>query len=191
MNLHMPFAVLLFAILLLAGCQNNPRPAVPEHRAMPVLAPADFVGSVQLQQRVTGEYAGKQHKMLCVLEVNSDTLSLAALSPQGIKLFGLQYDGQTLQQSRSRWIPEQLQPIQVLNDIQLALWPAEAIIARLPNGWQLVDKNSERNLFEGGQLRAAVIYTQGKPTAKDGEYQLVNHLYGYRLQVKTLEAVAL
>ncbi|MDM3869847.1 DUF3261 domain-containing protein [Porticoccus sp. W117] len=146
---------------------------------------------MQLQQRVTGEYAGKRHEMLCVLEVNSDTLSLAALSPQGIKLFALQYDGDTVQQNRSRWVPEQLQPVQVLNDIQLALWPAEKIIARLPSDWQLQHSGVERKLFERGRLRATVIYTQGKPLAKDGEYQLVNHLYGYRLQVKTLETATL
>ena len=158
---------------------------------MPLLAIHDFGAAVQLQQRVVGEYNGKQHNMLCALELHPRHINLVGLSAQGIKLFSLQYGSGDLEQSRSAWIPEQLQPVQVLSDIQLALWPPRQVADELPAPWRLIWTDKQRQLFYRDQLYAVVTYQGVDPLETGGQFQLVNHHYHYSLQVQTVEAAAL
>lgn len=174
--------------LLLAGCQSRLKPSIVGD-TMPLLAVHDFGASMQIQQRVMGEYSGSHHEMLCVLELHSDRVSLVGLSNQGLKLFSLQYDGHNLVRKKSRLVPNQLRPQQILADIQLALWPKEEIQRQLDQPWQLQYRPRLRELFYQGNLAAVVRYEADDPL--QGQFTLTNYRYGYSLVVQTLVVVAL
>lgn len=172
----------------LVGCHSQSTRPV-DVIAMPLLAVHDFGRSLQLQQRVSGEYPGGRHELLCVLELHRNRVSLVGLSPQGLKLFTLQYDGNTLVIDKSPLVPKQLQPQQVLADIQLALWPEQAIKNHLDRPWRVQQDSRVRELFYENNLAAAVRYEMDDPM--QGAFTLTNHNYGYSLRVETLEIIVL
>ncbi|MEG3001142.1 MAG: DUF3261 domain-containing protein [Comamonas sp.] len=109
-----------------------------------------------MQQQLTVQPpSGSAQALDALLEVDGQTVRLA-LFHLGQRMGALSWDGQQLQTQLSRWWPAQLPPAQVLNDMQLALWPVSAIAQALPAGWQVQDGAQGRRLSYQGQLRVEV-----------------------------------
>jgi hypothetical protein len=147
----------------LAGCSTAPEARAPQGDAAPprlALPPAALGCELALQQHLVVQAPGQPAQELdALLEVDAQTVRLA-LVHLGQRVGVIVWDGQQLQAELSRWWPAQLAPAQVLGDMQLALWPVDAIARDLPASWMLQEvgtpSGSARRLSHQGQTRVEI-----------------------------------
>ena len=70
-----------------------------------------------------------------------------------------------------------------LSDLQLALWPTEAVRAALPAGWTLADSASTRVLSEADTVRTSISYSNTPRWS--GTISLNNQQYDYHLTIRS------
>jgi hypothetical protein len=163
---------------LLAACNSTP-PAQPGRLNLR-LAPAAIGTSIALQQHLKVERTGHTDDLDAALEIDADRVELVGLA-LGQRVLTLNYNGKELTSWRHALLPSQVRAEDVLEDLQLTLWPAEAIRAALPSDWRVEDDGLHRTLYQGDELVATVDYS-GMPRWS-GKTVLENRRYHYRLTV--------
>lgn len=177
-------AAILSAI---AGCTTTPTTAPPARLGLK-LSPASLGQPLSLQQHLTVERAGRTDELDTALEIDADQLTLVGLAV-GQRVMTLQYDGKELKTWRHFMLPAQVRGEDVLEDLQLTLWPAAAIRAALPKDWDLQD--SETGNAAGTAMRRTLSFKQqpvmviAYPTPQrwGGKVVLNNLRYHYRLTI--------
>lgn len=181
---RLPGTVALAVILLVAvGCQQ-PITSDP-NRLHLELSPSSFLQTISLQQNVQVEQGGQTVDFDAVLEVSPTAVTLVGLA-YNQRVFTLRYDGRKLEETRSRMLPRAVQAADVLSDLQLALWPAEAVRAALPAGWKLSDSTGHRELAENDSVRTSITFDSIPRWA--GTITLHNRQYNYRLVIRSAVA---
>lgn len=161
------------------------------------LAPAELRRTLALEQRIVIEARDEKQKLVkrqieTVLEADASTLHVVVLY-MGQTAAVLDWDGTQLREKRSIWWPSDLSSERVLSELQLALWPAEAIRAALPAGWTLKEEGQVRLLQAtwGNTLETVVrIQYQGDSpdiagTSAPPYTELLNLRDGYRLTIRS------
>jgi uncharacterized protein YbdZ (MbtH family) len=170
---------LLLAGMLLAACAT--RPAASAVVLPPLrLAPAALGHEIAEQQRLVFRFGTQVRELDALLEVDAGDVRLAvqAMGRTGVRL---QWDGQELVEQRAAWLPAAVRSERVLDDVQFSLWPADAVRAVLPAGWELVEAGDTRELRRDGQ--AWLVRERTSATT----LQVRNRADGYDL---TIESVA-
>lgn len=160
-------ACLGLALLWLAGCASLDSKTAdrPWRGALP---PAALGCAASVQQRLTVMPPGKAPTELeALLEVDAQILRMAIFHA-GQRMGTLQWDGQQWDVQRSPWWPAQLDPAQVLSDMQLALWPLPALESAVLAPWRLESSASARRLLRAGQEQVVVRYVS--PTMLEISY---------------------
>jgi len=162
--------------LVLLGCVAAP----PAATASPSLrlSPASLGATLALQQQLTVTAAGQTHRLEVLLEADASTVRMAVLS-LGQTAARLEWDGARLTQQRAPWWPGLVTAERILDDLQLTLWPAQAVAAALPPGWTLSDGVGLRVLSRDGQAVVRVRYESRNSS------ELVHLLEGYRVRVES------
>jgi hypothetical protein len=173
-------AALLLAGLVLAGCAAAP-PAAPARLGLK-LAPAALGEAISLQQHLKVERDGRTDELDAALEVDASHLELVGLA-FGQRVLSLHYDGAKLQAWRHPMLPSQVRAEDVLEDLQLTLWPAGAIAQALPAGWRVVDQGLQRTLYLDGAAVATIAYSAMPRWS--GTVVLDNLRYHYRLTIQS------
>jgi hypothetical protein len=171
------------AMVLLGACHAAPAP--PPDRLHIALSPASFAERLSLQQRVHVEQAGREVDFDAVLDIDSTTITLVGMM-MGQRIFTLRYDGSNVTESRSAFLPKEVRAEDVLSDIQLALWPAEAVRSALPAGWSLGDDSTKRVLSQDGIPRTTITYAATPRWT--GVVTLQDEQFGYRLVIRSVAA---
>ena len=135
--------VLGAAAALLAGCASAP-PQGPARLGLR-LAPSALGAAIAIQQHLTVERDGKTNDLDVALEVDADHVGVVGLA-FGQRVLALRFDAAGLTEWRHPMLPAQVRGADVLEDLQLTLWPADAIRLALPPGWQIDDRGQERTL---------------------------------------------
>lgn len=144
------------------------------------LPPATLGRRLAWQQRLRLERDGQSMAPLeALLEVDAQRLQLALLAP-GRTLARLTWDGQDLRSETAAGWPPAVPPERVLSDLQLALWPAQALRQALPAGYRLEDTTGQRVLWQGDE---AVVRVEG---AGSTHIELVHHRLAYRLRIDSV-----
>lgn len=167
----------LCAALMLAACAATP-PA-PARLGLR-LAPSTLGEAISVQQHLTVERDGKTNDLDVALEVDANRLSLVGLA-LGMRVLSLDFDGRELTEWRHPMLPSQVRAADVLEDLQLTLWPVERIAQALPLGWQVEERGLRRTLRREGEVVATIDYS-GMPRWQ-GTAVLDNLRYQYRLTV--------
>lgn len=178
--------------IALAGCASAPtasptpaaaeaaRPAVPLLR----LPPASLGRTLHLQQQITVRYPSPQGEqvrdIVALLEADATHTRLAAVAG-GQVLAKLDWDGSDLRVTRAPWAPAELVPERILSEMQLSLWPVEAIRAALPPGWRMETAPGVRRLLAGDEAVAEIRYPDAATT------EFAQRRDGYRLTIRTLQ----
>jgi Protein of unknown function (DUF3261) len=160
--------------------------AVPAHQPARLglkLAPSALGESISLQQHLTVERNGRVDELDAVLEVDSRRLDLVGLV-LGQRVLTLHYDGQILNTWRHPLFPLEVRDEDILEDLQLILWPADAVRQALPGGWRIEEKDSRRTILIG-QMPVTVIDYTGEPRW-NGQIELSNVRYQYRLIIQSV-----
>lgn len=173
--------------LLLSACSTAPSspttPPAPSARLHLQLSPASLGASISLQQHLTVERAGRIDEIDTVLEIEPDHLDLVGLA-FGQRVMSLHYDGKELKTWRHFMLPKEVQGEDVLQDVQLTLWPAAAIRAALPPGWELEENDLQRTLLLDREVIARIDYPDRK--AWGGKVVLTNFRYLYKLTIQSV-----
>jgi len=172
---------LLPALLLIAGCAV----AAPLRIGLR-LPPATLGESVSLQQRLTVERSGRVEQFDAALEVDEKKIQLIILMLNQ-RMLSVAFDGQTLETWRHPMVPAQLRGEDVLEDLQLTLWPAAAISRALPNHWSIEESERQRVLSFDDQPVIRIDYSALARTT--GKAELANLRYGYRITVESVANV--
>jgi hypothetical protein len=172
---------LLFAALVLSGCASAP----PRQSARLdlKLAPAALGVAIAVQQHLKVERNGRIDELDAALEVDADRLELVGLA-LGQRVLTLNYDGKELTSWRHVMLPAQVRAEDVLEDLQLAIWPVDAIAGALPTGWRIEDSGLRRTLWLG-DTPVTVIEYSGMPRWS-GTVTLENLRYHYRLTIQSV-----
>jgi len=136
-----------------------------------------------LQQHLRVERAGRTDDLDTVLEIEPDHLDLVGLA-FGQRVMSLHYDGRELKTWRHFMLPKEVQGADVLQDVQLTLWPANAIRAALPAGWELRDNEMQRTLLHNQKVVTRIDYPDRKPWG--GKVILTNLYYQYKLTIDSV-----
>jgi hypothetical protein len=171
-----PFAL----ILTLAGCASTP-PAGPARLGLK-LPPAALGESISLQQHLKVERNGRTDELDAALEVDPFHVELVGLA-FGQRVLSLGYDGKELKSWRHPMLPAQVRPEDVLEDVQLTLWPADAIARALPAGWRVEDNGLRRTLYLDGDVVTTMTYSAMPRWT--GTVVLENLRYKYRLTIQS------
>jgi hypothetical protein len=169
-------------LLLLAACSAAPTrgpTAVPTPALR--LLPSALGRSVALQQRLEFRVDGRREVLEALLEVDANDVRLA-LQGAGQVALRLHWDGRSLQEVRADWLPAALTGERVLSDLQLVLWPAEAVRTALPAGWRIEEREQVRELLRDDDVIARIAY-RGESEAR------LQHIgAGYELRVQSQAA---
>src|ERR1043165_8138126 len=166
------------AAVLACACAVPPRPPRLGLR----LPPDALETSINVQQHLIFEREGRVVDLDAAVEVDEHEVNLVCLM-LGRRVRTLRFDGKTLDTWRDPMVPPQLRGEDVLEDLQLTLWPIESIREALPNGWQIEENDRRRILFLNGTLVTLISYS-GEPRWS-GEVVLRNILYHYKLTIVT------
>jgi hypothetical protein len=172
--------------LALAGCASAPQP--PQARLGLKLAPAALGQSISVQQHLKVERQGRTDDLDVALQVEPDALDVVGLA-FGQRVLTLHYDGKELSSWRHVMLPSQVKAEDVLEDMQLTLWPVEAVAAALPAGWRVAEAQTgsglQRTLYLGDETIMQIRYA-GLPRWS-GTVVLDNLRYHYRLTIQFAE----
>lgn len=174
-----PLAVL--ALLVLGACASAPPPA----RLSLKLAPAALDAAFSVQQHLRVERGNRIDELDVALEVDATHLELVGLA-FGQRVLTLHYDGNDLISWRHPMLPAQVSAGDVLEDLQLTLWPAAAIRQALPAGWRIEEQGLRRTLYMG-DLPVTLIEYSASPNWS-GTVVLESLRYHYRLTIQSAPA---
>lgn len=174
--------IALIAALALSGCASAP-PA-PARLGLR-LAPATLGESISVQQRLEVERGGSVNTLDVALEIDPSRLELVGMA-FGQRVLTLSYDGKELSSWRHVMLPSQLRAEDVLEDVQLTLWPAAALRASLGQGWSIEEAGLRRTLSKDGADVIVIDYSG--PTRWQGKVVLRNLRYDYRLTIESAAA---
>lgn len=175
--------LLLIFVLLLSGCATVPSPQ-PTRLGLK-LAPATLGASIARQQHLKVERNGRIDELNAALEIDPEHIQLVGLA-FGQRVLSLSYDGKELQSWRHVMLPAQVRAEDVLEDLQLTLWPKDAISKALPDGWSIEDEGLRRNVYMGQTLVTVIDY-EAMPRWT-GKVVLENLRYHYRLTIESVAA---
>ncbi len=151
------------AALAFAGCATAPPPtsqAAPQLR----LAPALLGRPLNLQQHLTLQAPGREQQLDVLLEADARHVQMGLVA-MGQVAARLDWDGTTLSESKAPWWPEAVSGSRILSDLQLTLWPVDAIQSALPAGWRLAEDGNVRTLTQDGRV-VTVITRRGPLTVE-------------------------
>ncbi len=166
----------------LFGCAAAP--AQPARLGLK-LAPATLGVTLSLQQHLSIERQGRVDELDAALEIDPERLDMVGLA-LGQRILALHYDGRSLQSWRHPLVPEQLRGEDVLEDLQLTLWPIEVIEQALPAGWSIAEDGRRRTLRLLDQPVLVIDYS-GEPRWS-GKIELTNLRYRYRLTIQSVSS---
>jgi Protein of unknown function (DUF3261) len=170
-------AVALLAALVLAGCAATP--SGPARLGLQLPMPA-LGGSFSVQQHLTVQRGGRIDELDVALEATVESLDMVGLA-FGQRVLSMHYDGKEITSWRHPMLPSQLRAQDVLEDLQLTFWPADAIARALPPGWRVEEQGLRRTLYREGEVVATVHYS-GTPRWS-GTAVLDNKRYQYKLTI--------
>jgi len=174
-------AAIGLSALTFAACAPRPYPA----RLGLKLAPATLGASISLQQHLRVEREGRIDELDTALEVDPDRLDLIGLA-LGQRILTLHYDGHQLRSWRHPSVPTQLRAEDVLEDLQLTLWPVDAIRQALPGGWSIEERGRRRTLLLDGMPVMVIDYSDEPRWS--GKIELANLRYQYRLTIQSVSS---
>lgn len=174
----------LSSCAILSSLDNIKQPAL-----MPIAPPTEPARRVL--QQLTALWPGHKETLLCVLELDKQRIAMAGLTNDGVSLFNLTYDGNTIKSEKSPLLPESVSPELIIRDLQLVYWPVTVLQKSLQaSPWRLeVDSNRRRLYYQDNKSIEVNYLLPDAVWAKSVE--LINYRYNYRLFITTISYEAL
>jgi hypothetical protein len=167
-------------LLALAGCASAPS-GVPARLGLK-LAPAALGESISVQQHLKVERNGRIDELDAALEIDPARMWNGRPGVRPARA-----DSQLRRQGPQVLAPRdaapQVRPDDVLEDVQLTLWPIDAIARALPPGWRIEDQGLPAPCTLDGAVVALVTYSAMPRWS--GTITVDNQRYKYRLTIQS------
>ncbi|WP_372384561.1 DUF3261 domain-containing protein [Vibrio sp. BS-M-Sm-2] len=154
--------------------------------------PAELGYSLTASQLISATWQNDTQQLPVQVEVTADKVVLAGFSSWGTRILSLQYQNQVIDTQVLSGLGATLpQPEQVLFNLMLTLWPAEAWAQPLQSiDWHLVDTDKTRTVFDDNQQAIIRIEYQVKVGEPKISREIVfKHLIqGYTITIQTLNS---
>jgi hypothetical protein len=136
-------------------------------------------------QIVRAAFGQQEATMQCAVDVAPQRMQVVALNALGLRLFSVTVENDKTAVERAPGIPEQVQPEQILRDIQFCYWPLAALQAGYKGtAWEVTEPFAgTRRLKRDGRLIAEVHYSKPGTDPWRSRLWLSNYQYGYSLAV--------
>jgi hypothetical protein len=181
LSVTMRWILVALSACVICGCESVS--ASQSARLNLRLPPAALGTSISLQQHLVVERGEHTDVLDAALEIDAEHISLVGLA-MGQRVLSFNYDGIAFQSWRHPLLPAQVRNEDVLEDIQLTYWPADAIREALPEGWRIEEGGLTRTLFEGDAPVEIITYSATPPWK--GKVVLSNLKYRYRLTIESV-----
>lgn len=171
--------LLLNACSLVSQQPTGASVAIDQETELALPLPADLGYSLMASQLISATWQDDTQQLPVQVEVTPDKVILAGFSSWGTRILSLQYQNQTIETQVLSGLGATLpQPEQVLFNLMLTLWPAEAWAQPLQIiGWHLVDTDNSRTVFDDNQQAIIQIDYQAEPgTHKTASNIVFKHL---------------
>lgn len=180
-------AAFLLSALLFGGCAtfNTPAPEANNNPAPPPLSAAALGQTRSSLQIVRAAFGQQEATMQCAVDVAPQRMQVVALNALGLRLFSVTVENDKTTVERAPGVPEQVQPEQILRDIQFCYWPLAALQAGYKGtSWEVTEPFAgTRRLKRDGHLIAEVHYSKPGTDPWRSRLWLANYQYGYSLAV--------
>lgn len=187
---HVNQIILASLIMLLSGCslwqtQDSHQAWLKPGVQITLPAPTT-VAPLKRQQFLTVTVNGKTDSLLTMLDAENDQLTLAGLSPLGIRLFKVSYSQANITTEQSIVLP-QLPPVnQVLADIMLSYWPINDWLPSLPQGWTLQDEQNRRLLRDNEGNIVTEIHYQIESGSRE-PISIAQYAFNYHISISNVD----
>ncbi|MCI4644107.1 MAG: DUF3261 domain-containing protein [Hyphomonadaceae bacterium] len=139
---------------------------------------------VDIVQTLIGTHAGETHAFQALVSGDADEFNVIILAIAGPRLVDISWSDAGVRQERSLLAPDQLDALNILADIFLVRWPAEAVQTALPEDATLVAGIDSRRIQRNGDTLISVSYNL--EDEKGRRYtRLVNTSRQYSLSIYT------
>jgi hypothetical protein len=180
----------LLLALLLSGCAS----AEP-HRTSALLAPRlryqpplprELGRTVQARQLITARYREQIVAFEGYLGVTPTGLTLVATDGFGRRAMTLNWSDSGLRAEAAPFVPEFIRAENILADITVAYWPADAVRGGLAGTWAtLTDAAWRRVIAFEGQDIIAIDYERADGTGLPPFARYRNLAFGYELELRS------
>ncbi|NAZ91498.1 DUF3261 domain-containing protein [Vibrio toranzoniae] len=198
MNKTIKIALAVGLSLLLSACSmvsqqpTGASVAIDKDTELALPQPAELGYSFTASQLISATWQDDTQQLPVQVEVTPEKVVLAGFSSWGTRILSLQYQNQTIETQVLSGLGATLpQPEQVLFNLMLTLWPAEAWAQPLQSiGWHLVDTDNSRTVFDDNQQAIIRIDYQADPGIHKTAGNIVfKHLtQGYTITIQTLNS---
>lgn len=166
--------------------RNKICPQLDDNIAVCLLDPANLPQGTA-RHVVSLQYADKDRTFIGILTINQGMLRLRGLSPMGLKLFDLQYNGHSIQlHAPDNALPK---PALLIALLQLMLAEPALLKKTLPESLQLNTRaieNGVKRVLRAGNEKIIIITTHGD-TALTANYAVAVPALNMKLKLQTLE----
>ncbi|MDD1822209.1 DUF3261 domain-containing protein [Photobacterium sp. ZSDE20] len=184
--------LLLNACSLVSQQPTGASVAIDQETELALPLPADLGYSLTASQLISATWQDDTQQLPVQVEVTPDKVILAGFSSWGTRILSLQYQNQAIETQVLSGLGTTLpQPEQVLFNLMITLWPAEAWAQPLQSiGWHLVDTDNSRTVFDDNQQAIIQIDYQAAPSTHKTTGNIVfKHLtQGYTITIQTLNS---
>ncbi|WP_444891664.1 DUF3261 domain-containing protein [Microbulbifer sp. DLAB2-AA] len=176
--------VLYFSIFTLVGC-ISPRVEKDKSEGWS-LAPLLAEQPRQMNQHLRIVYQNNVYEVIAATLLSSENMRVSLLSPEGMSLLDIAYDGNEISTHHYMRRAASLPPEKLLADIQFVYWPVTQLQKQLPVGWKLqesvVEGNYIRQLFHNGEISTEARYSTND--IWEAQVELEHKRLGYRLSIR-------
>jgi hypothetical protein len=174
-------ALLLAA--LASGCAlgpDGPTARIADDVALTLPTPPDYPEQRTIVQTGRARYGELQAAFEAVISLAPERTEIVLAVVSGPRLATIVWDEEGVREDRTLFAPVGVPVENILADIFVAVWPAEAVEDSLPDGVSLtVDENGTRTIGRDG-----VVIMTVAPDAADASRTLVrNDAFGYEVAI--------
>ncbi|CDT75543.1 DUF3261 domain-containing protein [Vibrio coralliirubri] len=184
--------ILLTACSMVAQQPSGASVSIDNDTELALPMPAELGYSLTASQLISATWQDDTQQLPVQVEVTPDKVVLAGFSSWGTRILSLQYQNQVIDTQVLSGLGATLpQPEQVLFNLMLTLWPADAWAQPLQGiGWHLVDTDKTRTVFDDNQQAIISIEYQAKvgEPKTSGEIVFKHLIQGYTITIQTLNS---
>ncbi len=138
-----------------------------------------------IEQLVTAKWQNIERRFICVLEIDDKQLSLAGMDENGFSLFNLFYDVNQLVLNKDQLLNVDIDPIRVLNDLQMIYWPVESLRKSLDGFSEIRVFDNNRVFYDASSLAQVEVKYIKMDANWPIEVDFFNNSLGYSLHILT------
>lgn len=177
-------AAILIPLALVAACahrgDDRPRARIGEHTSLILPTPPGYPETKTLVQSGRAHYGALTGAFDAIVDLSPERVQIVVTAAAGPRLATITWDRHGVDVDRTMLAPPGVPVENILSDMFISLWPADAVATSLPRGVELsVDADGGRTLRRGHDVLMEV-----RPDPTDATRAIVrNHAFGYEITV--------